>query len=69
MNITTEMPTTGQFVMVNESEGAIYGDTYRYNGGQLEILIPTLEGFWSTVEDFEEMHKDITILGYVVEEK
>lgn len=66
--MTTTLPTTGQFVMINSYEGAIYGDTYRYNEGVLEILIPTLEGSWSVVEDFEDMHADITILGYVTAE-
>ena len=38
-NFVNEMPTTGQFVMVNEHEGKVWGSTYRYNDeGKLEIL-------------------------------
>ncbi|MDT1790630.1 hypothetical protein AB9H28_24765 [Salmonella enterica subsp. enterica serovar Kentucky] len=65
--MTTQLPTSGQFVMLNEFEGKIWGQTYRYNEEKLEVMGLVVADTWSVVEDFEEMHADINILGYIVE--
>lgn len=68
ISMTNELPTSGQFVMVNEFQGKIWGETYRYQDGNLEALGLVSTDVWSVIENFDEVHADITILGYVVEE-
>lgn len=65
--MTTTLPTSGQFVMIHEFEGKVWGETYRYNEDKLEVMGLVMADAWSVVEDFNDMHADINILGYVVE--
>lgn len=55
MKLVDTMPTEGQFVMVNDFEGNIWGTTYRYNDGKLEFLDVTVN-----VED-KEVEDDVVI--------
>jgi len=66
MNIVTEMPTTGQFVMLHTYQDEIFGDTYRWNDGKLEELGIQIEDEWSEIKDFDKMHSEVDIKGYLV---
>ena len=76
MKIIPTMPTDGQFVAIHAFEGNLYGTTYRYEDGELFFYTEDEKAFgvdndWAPVSsdgmDFEEMNRDVEILGYIVQ--
>jgi len=65
MNMIETMPTTGQFVVVHEFAGNIWGSTYKFEDTELSYFEEGTDE-WTVVEDFELHTSAIKILGYIV---